>query len=232
MPPGTVIASAETLHPQMRSVMGRVYGCGVYNHYGSREMHNIAMECPRARGFHISAFTHVVEVVDQAGRSCPPGTEGELILTGLANLAMPLIRYRIGDRGTLGAEPCSCGRGLPLLASLTGRRLECFHTKEGGFVPGEYFVHIVGSELGSAGPVRYQIVQRAIDHVVFRVAAAGCHGISQDLRRKLCDATRLVMGADCAVEFESVREIPPAASGKYLYTVCEFDATHRHERAE
>jgi len=37
---------------------------------------------------------------------------------------MPFIRYDIGDRGSLAPGLCPCGRGLPLLRSLSGRSVE------------------------------------------------------------------------------------------------------------
>ena len=42
-------------------------------------------------------------------------------MTSLANRAMPLIRYEIGDTGELLAERCPCGRGLPLMRPTWGR---------------------------------------------------------------------------------------------------------------
>ena len=48
-------------------------------------------------------------------RPVPAGTEGEIVVTLLVNRAMPLVRYRTGDRGALLPAACSCGRATPLL---------------------------------------------------------------------------------------------------------------------
>ena len=43
---------------------------------------------------------------------------GEIVVTNLLAPEFPFIRYRTGDRGALAAEPCACGRGLPLLSAV------------------------------------------------------------------------------------------------------------------
>jgi phenylacetate-CoA ligase len=63
----------------------------------------------------------LVEIVDDAGRPAPPGEMGWVVLTPIVNFAMPLLRYRIGDLAEAGA-PCPCGRGLPVLSRVPGRR--------------------------------------------------------------------------------------------------------------
>lgn len=60
-------------------------------------------------------------MLDEDGRPCRPGETGRVVLTTLHNFAMPLIRYEIGDYAEVG-EPCSCGRGLPVLKRIHGRR--------------------------------------------------------------------------------------------------------------
>ena len=71
-------------------------------------------ECLAARdGLHVQEDHFLAEVVDpDSGRPLAPGEEGELVFTTLTKEALPLIRYRTGDIGSLAAEPCACGRTL------------------------------------------------------------------------------------------------------------------------
>ena len=62
-----------------------------------------------------------MEVLGEDGRPCAPGETGRVVLTTLHNFALPLIRYEIGDFAEVGA-PCDCGRGLPVLKRIHGRR--------------------------------------------------------------------------------------------------------------
>ena len=68
----------------------------------------------------MAPWGNFVEIVDDAGRPVPPGTEGNIVVTCLTNYAMPLLRYRLGDFAELGSD-CSCGRGLPVLKRILGR---------------------------------------------------------------------------------------------------------------
>jgi phenylacetate-CoA ligase len=62
-----------------------------------------------------------IEFIDKNGEHVSSGEEGEVIVTGLYNRAMPLIRYRIGDVGKPVDEKCSCGRAWPLIKKIHGR---------------------------------------------------------------------------------------------------------------
>ncbi|MBU7033320.1 MAG: phenylacetate--CoA ligase family protein [Theionarchaea archaeon] len=112
-------AEAEILTRETKDFMGRVFECNLYEEYGSAEFVHIAFECPRG-GFHISSDTVFLEFLDD-DEPVSPGEEGEIYITSLVNYAMPLIRYKINDRGIALDERCSCGRGLPLMKLVVGR---------------------------------------------------------------------------------------------------------------
>jgi phenylacetate-CoA ligase len=222
VPPRVVISSAGTLFPAMRARIEAAFGCRVYNHYGTREMHNVAMECRARTGLHVSAFTHLVEVVDEQGNPCPRGTEGELVITSLLNYAMPLIRYRIGDRGTLSATNCPCGRGLPVLSHISGRTVEAFRTRSGRVVLGEFFIYLFEVIMKGAKFAKVQVVQKDYDLVEVRTLLLPGQELSEEARREIRSRIRVAMGEDCRVEFSVLDDIPASASGKYSYTLCQI----------
>jgi hypothetical protein len=68
----------------------------------------------------------VVELLDGADGAC------ELVGTTLNNPAMPLRRYRTGDRGLPGSgAPCPCGRVFPTVQSVIGRQERCVRLPDG-----------------------------------------------------------------------------------------------------
>jgi phenylacetate-CoA ligase len=82
----------------------------------------VAAECPARAGLHVQEDHFLVEVIDpDNGVVRADGEEGELVFTTLAKEALPLIRYRSGDIGSVGREPCECGRTLARIAGLRGR---------------------------------------------------------------------------------------------------------------
>ncbi len=118
--PRFIISHAETLFEDSRNYIEFVFGCPVYNEYGTTEFVRMAWECKERKGLHIDVDSVILEILKD-GRPCQPGETGEIVLTGLHNYAMPLIRYRIGDIGSMSDAKCPCGRGLPLLKTIEGR---------------------------------------------------------------------------------------------------------------
>ena len=101
-------------------------GLRAVNFYGLSEMcgPGVAAECLEARdALHVHEDHFLVEVIDPDTGACvAAGGEGELVFTTLAKEAMPLLRYRTGDIGSLTLEPCVCGRTTARIRGLRGRR--------------------------------------------------------------------------------------------------------------
>lgn len=218
-PVGAVITSAGTLHGFMRQRIERVFHCRAYDRYGSREVGLIAAERPGVEGLWVAPWNVLVEVVDEGGRPVPDGTDGEILVTSLVNRAMPLLRYRIGDRGALGAGPVRGGR---VLTRLLGRNVDAFRRRDGTLVDGEYFTHMVYFR---DWVEKFQFVQRSYDEVVLRIVSARRdRSALQPELDQMAAQTRAALGPGAALRVEWVDEIPPAASGKYRYTVSELPA--------
>jgi phenylacetate-CoA ligase len=86
--------------------------------YATAEVGMIAATCDRApspAAMHVQADHVIVEILDGDGRVLPPGATGRIYVTDLHNYAAPYLRYQLGDVGRLLAQPCPCGRALPLL---------------------------------------------------------------------------------------------------------------------
>jgi phenylacetate-CoA ligase len=71
----------------------------------------IAYQCSHQRGrtHHLIDDYNYVEIVRPDGTAAEPGEPGEILLTTLQKLHTPLIRYRIGDLGSVGWTDCACG---------------------------------------------------------------------------------------------------------------------------
>ena len=140
-----------------------------------------------------------------------------MIVTDLHNYGMPLLRYANGDLATQGSGACSCGRGLPLLASVNGRKLDALLTPDGRYIPGEYIVYCF---LYATGLKRYQVVQKQLDRFdILLVRDEGFDGSAIDLvRRELAK----VVGDSVTLDFQFVEDIPLTPSGKLRVTISEL----------
>jgi len=113
--PREIWTGGEDLSAAMRHFVQQAFGCRVASSYGASEFLSMASECDRGR-LHLNSDWVILEPVDAQGRAVPPGEAGATtLLTNLANHLQPLIRYDLGDRVTLHAEPCACGSPLPAI---------------------------------------------------------------------------------------------------------------------
>ena len=118
-----VLSSGDMLDIALQTHIRNDWGCTLVNHYGLSECgFGGAVECLDNDGKHIRALDLYVEIVDPVtGAPLPAETPGEIVITTLRAEAMPLIRYRTGDVGSIIARPCRCGSPLPRLGEILGR---------------------------------------------------------------------------------------------------------------
>jgi phenylacetate-CoA ligase len=113
-------AISEQLTEEMKSRIERVFEAPVYQNYGLNEIGLVATMCLAGR-YHVHTEHCLVEVVSESGEHCQPGETGRLIVTGLNNVAMPLIRYDTDDLAEAVDRNCPCGRTLPAFGKVVGR---------------------------------------------------------------------------------------------------------------
>ena len=113
--------SGEILTEEVRKITREHFNCKTANQYGANEFNSIAYECP-CGNLHVMTDNVHVEVLNEDGRSVTE-EEGEVYVTSLTNSVMPLIRYRIGDRGRMeqGDGKCPCGNPGPVFRLASGR---------------------------------------------------------------------------------------------------------------
>jgi len=177
-PQRAIVTSAGTLYPFMREKITQVFGCKVYNLYGSREVSDIACELPCADdpgpdrghgGLCVAPWGNYVEILDDEGKPVPPGEEGNIAVTSLTNYAMPLVRYWIGDRGALMPESEIRNKALPgiqVLKHVSGRNVDVFRTRDQTLIDGEYFTHLLYFR---PWVWKFQVIQKSYEDVLFRV---------------------------------------------------------------
>ena len=212
----SVITGAEKLFDHQREVIERALGTRVFNTYGCREFMLIAAECEKHEGLHVTADNLFVEVIKD-GRPALPGERGEVIITDLHNYGMPFIRYRNGDVVIQGDAPCSCGRGLPLIADVDGRRLDEIVATDGRLISGVFFPHLM-KEFSEVE--KFQVIQKSKTSLLVKIVSkAGFGGENLDFCR---NEIKKVAGEEANIEFEFVDSIPLTSSGKYRVTISEL----------
>ncbi|HVG31085.1 MAG TPA: AMP-binding protein [Pyrinomonadaceae bacterium] len=219
-----VVTNAEPVYAHQRRAIAEAFQCPVRETYGMSEIVAAASECEDGR-LHMWHEAGVVEIL-AGGRPAGDGAAGELVCTGLMNEDMPLIRYRVGDRGARAAAAdgaCACGRTLPVLASVEGRTDDLVYTADGRRIP------CIDTIYDSRLHVREaQIVQETLARV--RVRYVPAPGFTHESGGSIIRGVRERMGA-VEVVLEQVDEIPRGANGKFRAIVCNLPAETR-ERIE
>ena len=90
--------------------------------YSSTEMSATFSECEHACGGHVHPELIIVEIVDENGKICADGTQGEVVVTTLGVETMPLLRFKTGDVAAKVTEQCACGRYSYRLTPIVGRK--------------------------------------------------------------------------------------------------------------
>jgi len=222
--PHAIMTTAGVLYPDLKARIEEVFHTTVFNRYGSREVSNMACNCEEDEGLHIIPAIHYLEIVDDEGRQTKPGTPGNILVTLLTNYTMPLIRYKIEDRGVLSNKRCSCGRGFPLMEKVEGRITDNFRNKFGDYVSGGIFFEFFYYQDNIK---QFQIVQKAADSISINLVLNDIKKFKdmekslKEINQKIC----MIMGHDTTVEYNIVDEIEPSPSGKYNYSFSNIKKT-------
>ncbi|MGB2788789.1 MAG: phenylacetate--CoA ligase family protein, partial [Dokdonella sp.] len=212
-----ILSAAEALHDAQREVIERAFGCPVFNTYGCREVMLIASECERREGLHATA-DHLAVELTHCRESAGGKSIGEVTLTDLHNYGMPLLRYVNGDLATASDRNCACGRGLPLLERIDGRKLDTLRTPAGHLLPGEYIVYAF---LHVPSVKRYQVVQREL--AALDVSVVPDAGFSAETQALIRSELAKVVGDSVEIRIHPVDDIAASASGKFRVAICELD---------
>ncbi len=207
-----VFVTGETLLPPDRELIASLFGVPVADCYGSREAGFIAHQCPLG-AMHVTAENVIVEIADGL-RVLPIGETGEIVVTHLDAYAMPFIRYRTGDMGRLLPGRCSCGRGLPLMDVVAGRKTDFLHLPDGTV---KHALSIIYPLRETPGVRRFRVTQHedfavtvdvVVDERIARITAESIRG-----------RVRPVLGDQARIAVNLVDRIDEAASGKFRYVV-------------
>lgn len=204
-----VFTGGELIAPATRAALRSMYGGPVRDCYGTSETKEIAWECC-AGGAHVNADVLHLEVLDDTGAPAAPGEEGALAVSVLVNDAMPLLRYRTGDRGVLTGAPCGCGVALPLLGVVTGRETDVLEVAGRRLTP-----YALTTALERAGFLeRYQVTQ--LEPARIRVRAVPAPGVDHaTAQRRVRDVLSDELPGTAHIEVEFIERFTATMGRKF-----------------
>lgn len=200
-----ITTSAETLFNEQRAIIEKVFGVKVFDQYGSAEMSIFVGQCSEGV-YHIHSDYGIMELIKEDGTTASIGEEGEIVCTSFINSVMPLVRYRIGDRGMLSKESCSCGLKFPIMKSLLGRMDDIIETPDGRKI-GRLSPVLKGFPIQEA-----QYVQSEKNSVTVRIVKSPNY--SKATEERVIEELRKRLGHVIKIQIEYHDVIPRTAGGK------------------
>lgn len=200
--------TAETVLAIHREVIKDTLGCILVDQYASSEGAPFILECTEGKK-HLQLLTGVFEIVDENNK---PTNSGELLVTSFNTHGTPLIRYKIGDRITLGdnSHNCKCGSPFPIVDSIEGRNTDYIESPLYGKVN---LGNISNATKGIEGIIQFQLIQSQINKVEVKVVAN--ERFDKLNKNNFLDALIVRLGNEMIIDINVVDSIKKEKSGKF-----------------
>lgn len=209
----SALTSSETLTESMRDTIAKAFKCNVFDFYGGAERVCYVFSCEKGT-YHIIpeyGLTELIPMGDSAGGRC------RVISTGFWSLAMPFIRYDLGDVVIPSEEMCACGRLFPVIQSIEGRKADVIKTPSGRELGAAILTHLL---YGTNNIIESQIIQDALDHITIEYVPS-----NNFYRKNLEDFKRLLkqhLPKELKVELKQVTRVQRTKSGKIRPVVSQI----------
>jgi len=209
--------NSEILEPDLRKLVQDVLKVPVIDTYSARELGYLALQCPEHEHYHVQSENVFIEIINQQGKPCEIDEPGQVVVTSLHNFASPLIRYCVGDYATRG-EPCSCGRGLPVIKRVLGRERNVLKMPDGRKIWPSFSSN--GKRLMDmfAGG-QFQVIQKSLTEIHINLAHLSPFSVEHEnnLRAEL----EMIFEYPFKFIFNYLEKIERGPGGKYEDFKCE-----------
>jgi phenylacetate-CoA ligase len=207
-----IVVTGELIMEYHKKKIEEVFKCRVVNEYGCSEMGIIAFECTSGN-MHLMAHNIFVEVVNDGKHVLDE--EGEIYVTELNSKSYPFIRYRLGDRGILLTQECTCGLKFPLIRIKEGRIDDYIITPDGRKIYDAVLAYTFKKGIDS-----FQAIQRTIDNLDIYISKN--NEFNCKLERNYLQSLQNKLGEKMNITFIYVDEIAKEKSGKLRYFKSEI----------
>ena len=210
------IFGAEPWTPEMRQFIEESAGIKAFDIYGLSEITGpgVACECECQCGLHVFEDFFYPEIVDpDTLEVLPDGQEGELVLTTLQKMAMPMIRYRTRDLTSLVTEKCACGRTIRRISKISHRSDDMFIIRGVNVFPSQIETAILteGKQL-----LQYQIIltrEHSLDNITVNIEVtpemlSDKVSAMEDLTKRFAHAIEKIINIRVAVKMMPPNSIP------------------------
>ena len=200
----------ETFSVELKARCQNNFALRTVDVYSAQEVGAIALQCPVSGLYHVQAESLIVEVLNDDDTPCREGEVGRVVITDLHSFATPIIRYEIRDYAEIGGA-CPCGRGLPTLKRILGRRRNMVTLPDGS----KHWPTVGFRAFRDIAPIRqYQAIQHSLDTVEMKLVVD--RPLTSEQQALLCTVIRDKLGYPFILRFTYYdAELPNTRGGKY-----------------
>ncbi len=221
--PNFLIGGAELIDSMSRQYIQRIFGVPFFDQYSSVEFERMAWQCPQQDEYHMDADGVIMQFLDKKGQEVCTGETGEIVCTSLFNYAMPLIRYAIGDMGIPSDKVCRCGRTLPLMKMVEGRKDSLLMLPNGQMLTPRAFTYAIHDFRHYSEIEKFRIIQKDLDSFEFNLKLKTRNLPEEVLRKELYShLTSLLNLQGARFEINFVDDIPLDRNGKLNIVVSKL----------
>lgn len=201
----TIFTSGELLDTPTKNKLKKHFGENIYDIYGSTETLEISWECKQHKGYHINEDLCYIEFNKQK-----KDQDAEILITTLENLAMPLIRYNIGDRGEKIKEKCPCGLNFTLMKPSMGRNVDYIQLKNGKKIS-PYVLTMALENIQEIS--QYQITQKTLEEIEIKIKTNT--KLTEQTKKQIKTNIEKILGKNMKIKIIECNKIPREKNGKY-----------------
>lgn len=202
------IVTSELCTKEDLEILQKAFQIPVVNEYGASEFGLIAMESPSGKR-KIADELLYVEVLDDQERPVKEGEVGNLVVTSLFNKAMPFIRFKIGDIGSIETYR----EKYNVLKTIQGRENDTIYLPSGKVAPGFTFYYLSREILEKEVQLKeFTIRQTALDHFVFDISTL--EPLQKETKRKIQQLAEKYLEKGIVIEFNIYQKLTKENSGK------------------
>lgn len=211
-----VITSSEKLTSEMRDTFLKVYGCKTFDSYSGVEACGLISENEYGQLL-VSPDVGIIEILNNQGKPCHPGEEGEIYSTGLLNYDQPLIRYKIGDRVKIALnQNTQCGRNMMVIDEIAGRSEDIVRGADG-----RQMVRFHGLYININGLIAGQLIQHTLRDFTIRLHVNKSVYNSRESEKVIVGRLKSQLG-EVNIKFEYPDHIDSGPNGKFKAVISEL----------
>ena len=225
--PRMIFGSSDLMDaPSIKTIEG-VFHAPYYDQVGCSEVDRTAWQCPEKIGYHMDVDSVITQFVDPYGSDVSPGERGEITYTSLFNYAMPFIRYSTGDVGIPSREECTCGRNLPLMDVIEGRKDSFIVLHDGNIISPRALTVTMSTFPYYDDIDQFRIIQRKVDQFEIYLKMKRNNYDENDIKHKLEEYFFKLLNIsknETKVNINFVQNIPLSKTGRLMAVYSELNA--------